>query len=1320
MKFFQIFYKTVFFLYLLFLTSITYAKDSIVFAVFQYRDEDKVVEQYEKLADYLSEKLDGVDVSLRVLDAKSMLDGVKNKQIDIIFVNPNLYELIRNETQLNGITATVQRSYKNQTMSSLGGVIFTRNDAKIANLYDLQGKKVAIASYNHAGGYRIPLYELKQQEVDVDDIVFDVRHQQDAVVEAVLQGEVDAGFVRTGILESWLDNNQLQLGQIRVLNQRKEERFPHLLSTNLYPEWPIIVLPGLPDDLVRDIAVALFNLRHDHPAAIQAGISGFIAPQDYLGFENLLRELRLAPYDQNPVNLQTMWEAYGFSIAVLITVFLSILISLVLTEQQRRQIFEQKQVLDKQHLIDELLLKMPNQFESMNERDFMQYVMEEIEKLTNSEISFIHFLDEEAQIIELVAWSSNTTQNYCNVSDYQTHYPVDKAGVWAEAARLKKSLVINDYASYPPKKGMPEGHAFLQRMVSLPVLEQGKVVMLAGVGNKPTDYTEKDVDVIQLICNETWRLIKEHRDRCAIQSERQKFERLLDHLGEGYMVFSHNGEAGVLNYVSAGFTSLFEQPVFAVQGQYWCEAVNWEPESIIKGQESVKRLMDQDVTQDHIMLSFFTPSGKKKTIFIHQSGVYEGNRLIFVEGLVVDITKRVLSEQKIRQAASVFNAANEGIIICNNQNEIIQVNRRFEKITGYAQEEVIGKNPSILSSGHQDGQFYKKLWNHLLLRDSWEGELWNRRKNGEVYPERLKITIIRNENNEIEYFIALMADITFEKESQRKLEKMAHYDALTGLPNRFLLSDRISQAIANSHRENVSVSVYFVDLDGFKAINDEYGHPAGDYLLKVIGDRFQKIVREGDTVARIGGDEFVLVVVNRNPSSGLDKIERRLLSSSLEPVYFEGHKLQVSSSIGVAELQPEDQFRDVGSEQLIRLADLAMYQAKELGKNRIYHHTWDSLNSEFDVLEAIERAELEVYFQPKVNFKTQFAHAFEALIRWNHPSKGFLTPIRFLDEIERQGQTIELTEFVLDQALAFLDKIKRQYGQCAISINIDSDYLLQEGLVDKLQAKFSKFPRLHYSELTLELLESSSLGDMKQAINAIFDVRRMGIKFAIDDFGTGHASLNYLKNLPVDQVKIDQEFIKGVFVDPSSVSIIEAITSMAEAFDMEVIAEGAETSEHIELLLMLGVEVIQGYAISRPMDESTTLEWLQSWQVHPRWASLKELDSWQKQVLKAKLSISSWVLNIEKHLLHDTPLNRMELSPENCKFGKWLRAKESQKIFEHEAYDRVEILHHQLHELADEVIENKTDEKLMKQQLVELKEIKANLIELLDTISVLE
>ncbi|MFZ4625458.1 MAG: sensor domain-containing protein [Rhodoferax sp.] len=573
----------------------------------------------------------------------------------------------------------------------------------------------------------------------------------------------------------------------------------------------------------------------------------------------------------------------------------------------------------------------------------------------------------------------------------------------------------------------------------------------------------------------------------------------------------------------------------------------------------------------------------------------------------VDLTERKQVQARLQLAASVFSHAREGIIITDADVSILEVNDAFSRITGYDRNEVIGQNPRILKSGRQNQAFYAAMWRELLGNGHWSGEIWNRRKDGEVYAELLTISAVHGSDGQIRQYVALFSDITAIKEHQSVLERLAHFDTLTQLPNRLMLSDRLQQGMAQALRRGQQLAVAYIDLDGFKAINDAHGHDAGDLVLMALANGMKDSLREGDTLARIGGDEFVAVLMDLDDTSACLPLLNRLLAAAAAPVALGEHLPQVSASVGVT-FYPQAQ--QVEADQLLRQADLAMYQAKVAGKNR--YHVFDavqdsSLHQHHENLERIRRAlelgEFVLFYQPKVNMRSGLVTGAEALIRWQHPQRGLLAPVEFLPVIEDHPLAVAVGEWVIDTALAQVERWRAAGLELAVSVNMGTRQLQQADFVQRLQALLAQHPQLQPSCLELEILETSALSDMAQVSQVIESCAAIGVGFALDDFGTGYSSLTYLKRLRVGLLKIDQSFVRDMLHDPDDLAILQGVIGLAAAFKRQVIAEGVETVAHGSALLQLGCEQAQGYGIARPMPGDQLPAWAASWQPDAAWRS---------------------------------------------------------------------------------------------------------------------
>ncbi|MDP1652594.1 MAG: EAL domain-containing protein [Rhodocyclaceae bacterium] len=593
------------------------------------------------------------------------------------------------------------------------------------------------------------------------------------------------------------------------------------------------------------------------------------------------------------------------------------------------------------------------------------------------------------------------------------------------------------------------------------------------------------------------------------------------------------------------------------------------------------------------------------------------------------------SHAGLRQAASVFEHANEGILIADREGKILDVNAAFTRITLYDREEVLGKSPRILQSGRHGQEFYAAMWRALHGTGNWSGEIWNRRKGGEVYPELLTISAIKAAGGETQGYVALLYDISQIKEQQRKLEHLAHYDALTGLPNRTLLADRLQQAMRQARRRSHRVAAIYLDLDGFTAINGAHGHALGDKLLVALAGRLQLALRDGDILARLGGDEFVVVLPDLADPAAATPVVERLLRAAAEPLPIDGLLLQTSASIGVS-FYP--QTGEIDADQLLRQADQAMYRAKQSGKNRF--HLFDAeqdrvLRGRHESIErigvALKNGEFALFYQPKINLRSGAVIGFEALIRWQHPERGLVPPVQFLPLIEDHNLIVLVGDWTIESALAQMEVWHGNGLALPVSVNVAGRQLQAPDFFDKLKAALSRHPAAA-RQLELEVLENSALEDMAGVARTLAACNELGVGFALDDFGAGYSSLTYLKRLPAQTLKIDQDFVRDMLESPDDLSILAGIVALAEAFGRSVIAEGVETPAHGEMLLRLGCDLAQGYAIARPMPADAVVPWLASWHPDGLCRKFAHVGNERMPVLQAIIELGAWVADLRRHL----------------------------------------------------------------------------------------
>ncbi len=672
------------------------------------------------------------------------------------------------------------------------------------------------------------------------------------------------------------------------------------------------------------------------------------------------------------------------------------------------------------------------------------------------------------------------------------------------------------------------------------------------------------------------------------------------------------------------------------------------------------------------------------------------NDLDLIESVVqlaIIIIERKKSDESLQLLSRIYEQTHDGIVITDPNGIISDINPVFSDITGYQREDVIGKKPSILSSGQQNTEFYKDMWNIINLEGHWKGEVWNRKKDGEVYAEYLTISTIKNKQNETTHYVGLFSDITLNKKQQKSLELMAHYDVLTQLPNRTLFIDRFNQAIAHSKRNKTILAVGFLDLDEFKPVNDNYGHDVGDQLLIEVSARIKANLREEDTVSRQGGDEFTILLGNIESPFQSEEMLKRLNASLALPYVINDKLITISASIGVA-LYPQD---SENLDILLRHADQAMYQAKLLGRNRYqmfsveYDKQTLKKQSQLNEIEhALNNNEFSLYYQPKINMRTGDVYGVEALIRWHHPEKGLIPPLSFLPLIECTALEYKVGEWVVLEAMRQLNDWVEQEIEVEVSINISSNYLQSTNFVTYLKSILQKYPYKLSKLLQLEILESSALGDLKAISNIINDCQNtLGVNFALDDFGTGYSSLTHLRDLSVDTIKIDQSFVKNMLDDPNDYSIIQGVVGLANAFNRHVIAEGVESTEHGLMLLIMGCDYAQGYGIAKPMPADLFTLWFKKYTPNIEWLlfSQEHRTENENKIRLLKITTEHWVSVFQDEIKN---LNEQSSLPildhHKCHHGAWIQRAKQEGIFDIIWLEKIEKIHDKMHDFARELI----------------------------------
>ncbi|WP_434155232.1 putative bifunctional diguanylate cyclase/phosphodiesterase [Pseudomonas sp. JZ134] len=543
---------------------------------------------------------------------------------------------------------------------------------------------------------------------------------------------------------------------------------------------------------------------------------------------------------------------------------------------------------------------------------------------------------------------------------------------------------------------------------------------------------------------------------------------------------------------------------------------------------------------------------------------------------------------------------------------ITYVNDQFCAVSGYSKEELLGSNHRILNSGQHPQEFYDSIWATITRGEIWKGEICNRRKDGSLYWVNSTIVpITDDETQEVVKYISIRFDVTEHQELLQALQWRASHDVLTGLPNRALLHERLGMAISSARRHHRLLALGMLDLDGFKIINDTYGHAIGDRLLVEVANRLHETLREEDTLARMGGDEFVLIL-NDIQLQTLPISLRRLLETLSQPYEIDGQSLEIAGSIGVT-IYPND---NEDPDTLLRHADQAMYQAKQDGRNRFQIFDVPTNNEAraaslmlARLEQALMRQELRLYYQPKVNLQTGKVIGFEALLRWQSPYEGLVPPLQFLPFVERNDLIVEIGEWVIDQALRQIKQWSLLGHSWPVSVNIAARHFQKPNFVERLRTILDRHPEVSPNLLDIEIVESTAIENMEHVTHCLMACQAMGVTFSLDDFGTGYSSLSYLKRLPAQTIKIDQSFVRDILTDKEDLALSEAIIGLSKAFDREVLAEGVETRSQGKMLLEIGCQLAQGYGIARPMPADQVLKWVEYYSRSPSWEGESQQDS---------------------------------------------------------------------------------------------------------------
>lgn len=615
------------------------------------------------------------------------------------------------------------------------------------------------------------------------------------------------------------------------------------------------------------------------------------------------------------------------------------------------------------------------------------------------------------------------------------------------------------------------------------------------------------------------------------------------------------------------------------------------------------RTDDREVLKGNTISNPYDPAtfsdGSLHVFDTYKTPLYDADGKVYaLLGIGRDVTERQELENKLHQAATVYDSTTEGIIVTDVNARIIGVNRAFSEITGYSEDEVIGKNPHYFASGKHDKNFYQQIWHDLNNKGHWQGEIINRHHDGHFYTEWIVISAVKNTEGMVTNYVATFSDISDIKDSQQKIARMAEYDQLTNLPNRSLLARELDKAISRAKRSKTKVAIMFLDLDNFKQINDTLGHSFGDKVLKKVAHRFQSCIREEDILSRQGGDEFLVVLEQLSDVKEAAIVAQKLISSLSKPLYVSSHEFYLGVSIGIS-IFPDD---GPDPEMLIKNADTAMYQSKNNRKNQFSYYT-EQMNErskrrfalENQLRAALQNNEIYVVYQPQIDLKSHRVYGFEALVRWENKVQGQISPVEFIPIAESIGIIDDIGIFVLREAIHHIKLWNSKFSNdMTVSVNISSRQFDNRRLPEIITSVL-KEQNCPSELLKIEITESLLLQQSRHIQKSLRAIAKAGVAIALDDFGTGYSSLSYLKRFPIDIVKIDQSFVRDITTDAEDAILVKTIISMAQGLKMNTIAEGVETVEQLNFLQEQGCHLIQGYHFSKPLKTGDITMFLNQW-----------------------------------------------------------------------------------------------------------------------------
>lgn len=794
-----------------------------------------------------------------------------------------------------------------------------------------------------------------------------------------------------------------------------------------------------------------------------------------------------------------------------------------------------------------------------------------------------------AHAITNIAWNAKTRALFEQHAEQGLEFR-NLNTLFGKVMTTGKAVISNDPAHDPRAGGLPHGHPAMHAFLGLPLYNGAEMIGMLGVANRRGGYDDKFCDELSPLAAAcagligSWREYGKRRQaEDALQQSNQRFEAVLKAVPD--LMFELDAQGNYLN-VWGGRTDPLAMPAHQMVGRNVEDVLPAPAAEVVLG-----ALAEAEETNFSFgrKIKIALPQGDKWFELSVAKQATEGKARFVV--LSRDITRRTQNEEGLQLAVSVYQSSREGILVTDENNEIIDVNPAFTVLTGYTLDEVRGKNPRMFSSDRHDAEFYRQMWQSISESGYWQGEIWDKRRDGETHAKWLNISVIRHPDGSVFRHVAQFSDITEKKRQDEKIWAQANFDALTGLPNRSLLADRVHQAMSSGARSSMYGALLSLDLDHFKQLNDTFGHSMGDQLLTEVARRLSSCVREEDTVARMGGDEFIVVLNELSRDQNEAAVQAEIVGEKIRgelsrPYQLDKTEYHSSSSVGIALFRGHSD----SYEALLAHVDVAMYQAKAKGRNAIcfFDASMQVAIEQRSLLEAalrvaLERGEFALHYQLQIDNAGNYVGV-EALLRWQHPQLGMVSPAQFIPVAEESGLILPIGLWVLETACAQLARWQDMPAMrhLRIAVNVSVRQFREAAFVDQVKDVLQR-AGIRPEVLKLELTESLVLDNVEECIAKMKALKALGLRFSMDDFGTGYSSLSYLSRLPIDQLKIDQSFVRDITTDRNDAAIVYTIISMGHSLGLDVIAEGVETQAQRDFLEQRGCMAYQGYLYSRPL-----------------------------------------------------------------------------------------------------------------------------------------